>query len=208
MDGTAINAGQDDSLAIFDVQRVDMQFSIASDFVAAQVANNTLILALQTGRIMRIDLESPSDIDDIDLPKKPSEIGTIRRMFIDPTASHLIISTNLGQNYYLHTQSRTPKTLSRLRDVLIDCVSWNPSQPTASTREILIGAADGNIYETYLELSQQFYRGDEKYVKNVYKTEAPVCSIWTGTQSIETCHPLTATVFGQRQPDCGPLCKC
>lgn len=156
-----------------------MQFSISADFVAAQVANNTLIIALQTGRIMRIDLESPSDIDDIDLPKKASEIGTIRRLFLDPTASHLIVSTNLGQNYYLHTQSRTPKPLSRLRDVLIDCVSWNPSQPTASTREILIGAADGNIYETFLELSTEFYRRDEKYVKNVYKTEAPVCSIWT-----------------------------
>ena len=179
MDSSALNPGQDDSLPIFDVQRVDMQFSIASDFVAAQVANNTLLLALQTGRIMRIDLESPSDIDDIDLPKKPSEIGTIRRIFVDPTASHLIISTNLGQNYYLHTQSRTPKALSRLRDVMIDCVSWNPSQPTASTREILIGAADGNIYETFLELSQQSFRRDEKYVKNVYKTEAPVCGIWT-----------------------------
>ena len=160
-----------------------MQFSLSADFVAAQVANNTLVLALQSGKIMRVDLDAASDIDDIDLPKKPSEIGTIRRMFLDPTASHLIVSTNLGQNYYLHTQSRTPRPLSRLRDVLIDCVSWNPSQPTASTREILIGAADGNIYETFLELSTEFYRRDEKYVRNVYKTEAPVCSIWTDALS-------------------------
>ncbi|KAL9086538.1 MAG: hypothetical protein Q9159_004128 [Coniocarpon cinnabarinum] len=183
MDSSAMTVGQDDSLPIFDVQRVDMQFSVAADFVAAQVANNTLILALQTGRVMRIDLESPADIDDIDLPKRPSEIGTIRRLFMDPTASHLIISTNLGQNYYLHAQSRTPKALSRLRDVLIDCVSWNSSQPTASTREILIGAADGNIYETFLEPSQGVYRREEKYVKNVYKTEAPVCNIWTDSLS-------------------------
>ena len=183
MDGTvglgSLQSAQDDALPIFDVQRVDMQFSLSAEFVAAQVANNTLVLALQTGRIMRIDLESPSDIDDIDLPKKPSEIGTIRRIFLDPTASHLIVSTNLGQNYYLHTQSRTPKPLSRLRDVLIECVSWNPSQPTASTREILVGSTDGNIYETFLELSTEMFRRDEKYVKNVYKTEAPVCNIWT-----------------------------
>lgn len=50
-------------LPMFEVKKVDMEFSVASDFVAAQVANNVLILALQTGRIMRIDLDSPEEID-------------------------------------------------------------------------------------------------------------------------------------------------
>jgi hypothetical protein len=52
-----------DSLPIFDVQRVQLQFPIAADFVAAQVANNVLVLALSTGRILRIDLDTPEDID-------------------------------------------------------------------------------------------------------------------------------------------------
>lgn len=51
------------SLPIFNVERVQLQFSIAADFVAAQVANNVLILALATGRILRIDLDNPADID-------------------------------------------------------------------------------------------------------------------------------------------------
>jgi len=50
-------------LPIFNVEKVQLQFQIGSDFVAGQVANNVLILALATGRILRIDLESPSDID-------------------------------------------------------------------------------------------------------------------------------------------------
>lgn len=50
-------------LPIFDVQPVQLRFPIAADFVAAQVANNVLILALSTGRILRIDLEAPEDID-------------------------------------------------------------------------------------------------------------------------------------------------
>ena len=54
---------EEDALPIFKVERVQLQFSISSDFVAAQVANNVLILALSTGRILRIDLDSPSDID-------------------------------------------------------------------------------------------------------------------------------------------------
>ncbi|KAJ5908446.1 hypothetical protein N7495_001128 [Penicillium taxi] len=158
-----------DSLPIFDVQRVQLQFPIAADFVAAQVANNVLVLALSTGRILRIDLDTPEDIDDIDLPKKSSEVGLIQRMFLDPSASHLIITTTLGENYYLHTQSRQPKALSRLKGVSIESIAWNPSLPTASTREILLGTTDGNIYETYIEPSTEFYRREEKYVTAVYK---------------------------------------
>jgi hypothetical protein len=57
-------AGIDDvALPIFDVERVQLQFSIAADFVGAQVANNVLVLALSNGRILRIDLNKPEDID-------------------------------------------------------------------------------------------------------------------------------------------------
>ncbi|KAJ9243648.1 hypothetical protein DTO169E5_2563 [Paecilomyces variotii] len=167
------------SLPIFEVQRVQLQFSVAADFVAAQVANNVLILALSTGRILRIDLETPEDVDDIDLPKKSSEIGLIRRMFLDPSASHLIITTTLGENYYLHAQSRNPKPLSRLKGVSIESVAWNPSVPTASTREILIGTTDGNVFEVYIEPSTEFYRREEKYVNNVYRVaDTSVTGIW------------------------------
>lgn len=55
----------DASLPMFRVERVQLQFSISSDFAAAQVANNVLVLALSTGRILRIDLDSPSDIDGL-----------------------------------------------------------------------------------------------------------------------------------------------
>ncbi|KAE8385629.1 Pep3/Vps18/deep orange family-domain-containing protein [Aspergillus alliaceus] len=166
--------------ALFDVRRVQLQFPLAADFVAAQVANNVLILALATNRILRIDLEAPEDIDDIDLPKKSSEIGVIRRMFLDPSASHLIITTTLGENYYLHTQSRQPKPLSRLKGVSVESIAWNPSLPTASTREILLGTTDGHIYEAYIEPSTEFYRREERYVTAVYRVPeaSPVTGLW------------------------------
>lgn len=50
-------------LPIFTIERVQLQFSIAADFAAAQVANNVIILALTSGRILRIDLNRPEDID-------------------------------------------------------------------------------------------------------------------------------------------------
>lgn len=100
-------------------------------------------------------------------------------MFLDPSASHLIVSTTAGENYYLHTQSRQPKQLSRLKGVSIESIAWNPSLPTASTREILVGALDGNVYEVYIEPSTEFYRREEKYLKAVYKSsDGPVTGLW------------------------------
>jgi hypothetical protein len=116
------------------------------------------------------------------LPKKTSEVGVIRRMFLDPTASHLIICTALGENYYLHTQSRQPRPLSRLRGVTIESIAWNPALPTTSTREILVGASDGNIYEAYIETATEFYRKEDKYLKTLQKIpDGAVTGLWVDT---------------------------
>ncbi|PWW80483.1 hypothetical protein C7212DRAFT_356596 [Tuber magnatum] len=160
-----------DLLPIFHVEHVQLQFQIASGFVAVQVANNVIIIALASGRLLRIDLASPQDVDDIDLPRKISEVGAIRRIFLDPTASHLLITTTHGENFYLHSRSTKARHLSRLRSLHIECVAWSPALPTASTREILIGTQDGSIYETYVEgMEDNFMRKDERYLKQVYKT--------------------------------------
>ncbi|KAG0640213.1 Pep3/Vps18/deep orange family-domain-containing protein [Tuber brumale] len=160
-----------DLLPIFHVEHVQLQFQIASGFVAVQVANNVIIIALASGRLLRIDLASPQDVDDIDLPRKISEVGAIRRIFLDPTASHLLITTTHGENFYLHSRSTKARHLSRLKSLHIECVAWSPALPTASTREILIGTQDGSIYETYIEgMEDNFMRKDERYLKQVYKT--------------------------------------
>jgi tetratricopeptide (TPR) repeat protein len=105
-------------------------------------------------------------------------------MFLDPTASHLIICTALGENYYLHTQSRQPRPLSRLRGVSIEAIAWNPALPTTSTREILVGASDGNIYEAYIETATEFYRKEDKYLKSLQKIpDGPVTGLWVDTVS-------------------------
>lgn len=100
-------------------------------------------------------------------------------MFLDPTASHLLVCTASGENYYLHSQSQQPRPLGRLRGVLIESVAWNPALPTASTREILLGAADGNIYETFIETSFEFYRREVKHLKSLLKLpDEPITGLW------------------------------
>lgn len=50
-------------LPIFTVEPAQLGFSVTADFVGAQVANDVMILALSNGRILRIDLNRPEDID-------------------------------------------------------------------------------------------------------------------------------------------------
>lgn len=60
---TSLQDNAQETLPIFDIEPVNLRFSVSADFVAAQVANNVLIIALSTGRILRIDLDNPLDID-------------------------------------------------------------------------------------------------------------------------------------------------
>ena len=88
----------------------------------------------------------------------------------------------MGENFYLHSQTKQPKALSRLKGVSIESVAWNPSQPTASTREILVGATDGNVYEIYIEPASEFYRREERYCTHVWKIpDGAVTGLWTET---------------------------
>ncbi|KAH0606968.1 uncharacterized protein H6S33_002956 [Morchella sextelata] len=170
---------------IFRVELVQLQAQVGADFVAVQVANNVIILALTSGRLLRIDLASPENVDDIDLPRKPSEVGTIRKIFLDPTASHLFITTTHGENFYLHSRSSKARHLGRLKSLHIECVAWSPALPTTSTREILLGTQDGSVYETFIDGLDDgggaaFMRKDEKYLKQVYKMadNSGVTGLW------------------------------
>lgn len=58
-------------------------------------------------------------------------------------------------------------------------MAWNPSLPTASTREILIGATDGNIYEAFIETSNEFYKKEVKHLKNLHRLpDGPITGLW------------------------------
>lgn len=56
------NGANGKSAPIFSIEKVQLQFSV-NNIVSLVVANNILCMALKTGRIIRIDLEHPQDID-------------------------------------------------------------------------------------------------------------------------------------------------
>lgn len=112
----------------------------------------------------------PLTLQDIDMPKKSSEIGQIQKTFLDPTGSHLLISTSMGENYCLNYQSTKAKSLGRLKGLHITSVAWNPALPTRTTGEILLGTADGSIYETFIEPSDEYFKREDRYIRKVWKT--------------------------------------
>lgn len=65
---TSLTAIESPSSSIFNVRQVQLKFSVAADFVTAQVANDVIVLALSTGRILRIDLNNAEDIDGCTIP--------------------------------------------------------------------------------------------------------------------------------------------
>ncbi|KAK9333625.1 Pep3/Vps18/deep orange family-domain-containing protein [Lipomyces starkeyi] len=164
----------DEDVPIFSIERVQLQFQIAS-LAAMAVSNNILYLAVASGRILRIDLNNPQDIEDIELPKlKAPGTGNVKNIFLDRTGSHLLITTTTAENFYLNLRTSRAKQLSRMKGNIITSVAWNPTEPSSSTKEILVGTADGKVIETYIEPSDEFFKREERFSKLVWRTPGGV----------------------------------
>lgn len=147
----------------FAVEPVQFQFAISA-IVALAVANNTLCLGLKSGRIIRIDLDNPESVDDVDVKEGGCEI---ENLFLDPTGSYLLITTSSRDNYVLNYQTTKVKNLGRLRDLAVTSVAWSPIESSLSSGEVLLGTADGCIYETCLEFSDEYFKREDRYVRKV-----------------------------------------
>ncbi|KAK9370947.1 Pep3/Vps18/deep orange family-domain-containing protein [Lipomyces kononenkoae] len=164
----------EEDMPIFSIERVQLQFQISS-LVTMAVSNNVLYLAVASGRILRIDLNNPQDIEDIELPKlKAPGTGNIRNIFLDSTGSHLLVTTTTAENFYLNLRTTRAKQLSRLKGNIITSVAWNPTEPSSSTKEILVGTADGKVIETYIEPSDEYFKREERFSKLVWRTPGGV----------------------------------
>jgi hypothetical protein len=44
---------------------------------------------------------------------------------LDPTGSHLLISTRLEENFYMHATFKKPRALPKMRGHVVECVAWD-----------------------------------------------------------------------------------
>lgn len=90
--------------------------------------------------------------------------GNTYRLFLDPSGRHALVSTSVGETYYFYSgwdvNTRRARLLPKLRGIAITAVAWNSplaqsssqnAQSTSSTKEILLGDSNGNIYECVLD---------------------------------------------------------
>ncbi|KAF9189184.1 hypothetical protein BGZ51_009790 [Haplosporangium sp. Z 767] len=170
-----VNTGRsEDDSRIFTLAKVDYQ--IPSRLSAMAVSNNILFMAMETMHLLRIDLDKAHEVEDIEIPRKPSE-GKIYKMFFDPTGRHLIITTETGDNYYLFSKWKKAKLLTKIKGIVIESIAWNRSTDRpmeTSTREFLIGTRNGLIFEAELEPTAELFKKEERYFKQVYSIQSPM----------------------------------
>ncbi|KAL2911816.1 tethering complex subunit, partial [Polyrhizophydium stewartii] len=164
-----------------------VQFSFPDELQCVTVASNMLAVALRTFtapkeqtrlRLLRIDLDKPDAIEDIVFVTKQRD-DAIQAVFYSPLAHHLIISCYSGDNYYLHERWNKPHLLSKIRGVRITSVAWGPGESAETTGPLLLGSAQGHVFETELNPREDFFKKEERYFAQVFSLhrDAPIVGI-------------------------------
>ncbi|KAL6061226.1 tethering complex subunit [Balamuthia mandrillaris] len=165
VDASAIAPRED---PIFSLQKIEYN---PKDLKSMVVCNDTVILALRNNHLIRLRLDAPSELEEIEFVNN-KKVGKdqIHKVFMDPTGNHVVISMVHRDNYYIHSSWPKPRNLSKMRGITIESIAWNTQNGSnAVTSEILIGSNDGRIFETVIEAKDKlFVEGKERYFKPVY----------------------------------------
>lgn len=167
---------------IFDLGRV--QYAFPAPLMSFVVSSDMLVMGLSSNMIVLIELSHADQVIKIQIPVKPADM-TIYKLFMDPSGRHIVITSVQGENWYLFRTWKKPRPLKGFK-MVIESIAWNKaallaSSHTTSTREILIGARNGTIYEAVLDAGEDFFKSHERYLQSVF--------------SLPERHPITGIKF-------------
>lgn len=162
-----------------DSWRTDRVRADRSKIVVMTAANRTLVFVTSNQYLIRWNMDSGEAPEEFNLMKKVGN-HNIERLFLDPSGSHLIIvasnSSSGAENFYMHSSYKKIRTLHKTKGVHICSVAWNKNEGTElSTKSILMGGRNGDIYEASLDENNR-----DKFFRKVYQlTESPgiVCGM-------------------------------
>jgi hypothetical protein len=166
---------------IFDLGRV--QYAFPAPLISFVVCSDMLAMGLSSNTIVLIELSQADQVIKIQIPRKPAEM-TIHKLFMDPSGRHIVITSIQGENWYLFRNWKKPRQLEGFK-MVIESIAWNrvllTNSHSTSTREILIGARNGTIYEAVLDAEEGFFKSQERYLQAVF--------------SLPERHPITGVHF-------------
>ncbi|KAL0417125.1 UNVERIFIED_CONTAM: Vacuolar sorting protein 18 [Sesamum latifolium] len=142
--------------------------------------NDVIVLGTSKGWVIRHDF-GVGDSFDIDLSAGRAGEQSIHRVFVDPGGSHCIatvVGGGTSDTFYTHAKWSKPRILTKFKGLIVNAVAWNRQHITeASTREIILGTDNGQLYEVAVEEKEK----REKYIKFLFElNELP--EAFTGLQ--------------------------
>jgi hypothetical protein len=156
---------------VFNLGTVD--FPLPAPLVHMAVCSEVIALGLATNLIVLIlmDAARSEQVIQVQIPRKPSEF-TLYKVFLDPSGRHLIATSTQSENWYLYRGWKKPRQLKSYKMVL-ESVGWHrgallTSARSTSTREMLLGARNGTIYEAILDAEEDFFKSQERYLQPVF----------------------------------------
>ena len=171
----------------FELGRV--QYAFPAPLISFVVSSDMLAMGLASNLIVLIELSHAEQVVKVQIPRKPSEMS-IHKLFMDPSGRHIIVTSTQGENWYLYRSWRKPRQLKGFK-MVIESVAWNKSAllsstHSTSTREILIGARNGTIYEAALDAEEDFFKSHERHIQSIF--------------SLPERHPITGIKFDYFPP--------
>jgi len=148
-----------------------VQFAFPAPLVSFVVSSDLLVMGLTNNLLVLIELSHADQVNKIPIPRKTNEM-TLSKVFMDPSGRHIIVTSVQGENWYLYRHWKKPRLLKGFK-MVIESIAWNKAAllsttHSTSTREILVGARNGTVYEAVLDAEEDFFKSQERYLQSVF----------------------------------------
>lgn len=141
---------------------------------AVSVSSNWLYLTGSPTSVVRINLDSPSNVQDIQIPRKQAaSAGHIKLLVASPNGKSILCVTSKFEHFYYSEEQANKnefKYLSKLKGQPTTCASFYPKRRGC----LLLGTQAGAIVEIAVDSSanETYFKRDLKHLKMVWN--API----------------------------------
>ena len=158
------------SASSFQIEEVQLQFSLNSKICKLFVVYNFVHLILTNGVLYRIDLDSPENVISIKI--KMSNDSTITNGWIDYKRYHLILKSSKNEYFYINYKQSKYHNLPKLKNLNITSILFFDEVVTENyTGPILVTTSNSLVLEYSISSCK------ETLVKTVMKNNYSVVSV-------------------------------